>query len=120
MNESHQCQALVITCIDYRFVSPQRDFLLPSYEGKYDLIPTPGSSKEISKIEDSIATSVKLHDPKEILVFDHENCGAYGVEDSLDAHQTNLLKAKSTLEKTYPNRTVKLFLTGFETVKEIN
>ncbi len=117
----HTCRALVITCIDFRFVSSQRDFLLGlGLENNYDLLTTPGASKNLLQIEGAIAASLRLHEPKEILIFDHEDCGAYGENNSFEAHRQNLLKAQLYLEKTYPKVKGRLFISSFGQIKEIN
>ncbi|OGY26176.1 MAG: hypothetical protein A2Z24_00895 [Candidatus Woykebacteria bacterium RBG_16_44_10] len=121
MKNSHRCKALVISCIDFRFVTRVRDFLTKhGLVNEYDLITVPGASLGFSDITASVATSIKLHNPNEIYIFDHEDCGAYGQNNTSQAHTENLKKAKVALANTYPTKKITTYLTGFENIKEIN
>ena len=99
MSPSHSCKALVISCIDFRFITNQRDYLNTSgLKDNYDLITVPGASLNIEKIEDSIDTSFKLHNPDEVYIFDHIDCGAYGKDNSEERHVKNLSLAKEEIQ----------------------
>lgn len=112
---------MVIQCMDYRFVTEQRNFLVDKgYQNSYDLLVVAGASKNLEQIKDQIALSKKLHDPDEILIFDHEDCGGYGADNSFETHKENLLRAKSLLESAYPNTKIKLFFSKFEKIEEIS
>jgi len=116
----HKCKALVISCIDFRFVSKVRDFLT-SHELKedYDLVTVPGASLGIEKVTDSISTSLLLHEPENIYIFDHEDCGAYGEDNSLDTHMRNLKKAEQLLTQKYADKKVLTYIAGFDKIEEI-
>lgn len=114
------CKALVIRCIDFRFVTQQRDFLeKQGYKDKYDLLTVPGASKSLKKIAEAIDLAVKLHNPEEILIFDHEDCGVYQPDNSMENHKKHLRKAKTNLLKKYPELKVQTFITKFKTIEEI-
>ena len=121
MLKDRHCQALVITCIDFRFVTKVRDILVSrGLKDNYDLITVPGASLGINKIDEVIATSVRLHEPGEIYIFDHEDCGAYGENNAKETHLENLKKAKEDLLTNYPDKKVRIFLTGFDKTEGIN
>lgn len=116
MSNSHNSiSALAIHCIDYRFVEKQRDFFLEKgLEGNYDLIAYPGASKEVETLSDAISVSIRLHNPSKILILDHEDCGAFGENNSFDDHKNSLEKAKKFLEEKFPNISVELYLSQLD------
>jgi carbonic anhydrase len=121
MSQYDICKALVISCIDYRFVSKVEDYLAnKNLQDSYDLVTTPGASLNFKKIENNIAISFNLHDPKNVMIFDHEDCGAYGEDNSEDRHVRNLISAKGSIQLMNPKIDVKIFIAGFEGIKEVN
>ena len=121
MSSEHKCKSLVISCIDYRFVTRIRDYLIiKGLQDSYDLITIPGASLNLLKAKDTVATSFKLHDPSEVLIFDHEDCGAYGEDNSEKRHEDNLRMAQDLIQKMSSNIYIKTFIAGFEGVKEVN
>lgn len=85
----------------------------------YDLITVPGASLGLENITSSILTSLQLHDPSIIYIFDHEDCGAYGKNNSKKAHTDNLKGAQRILLEDNPNKQVRIFITGFTKIEEI-
>lgn len=121
MSPTQNCKALVISCIDFRFVSNRRDFLTNvGIKDNYDLITTPGASLNIGKIKDSIEISFKLHKPYEVYLFDHLDCGAYGKDNSEERHLKNLKSAKEEIQLMNSKADVKTFIVEFNGVKEVN
>ena len=97
-----------------------RDLLVGSgLKDNYDLIATPGASLGLEKIADSISTSIRLHEPENIYIFDHEDCGAYGEDNPREAHMRNLKKAKELLIQNYHNKKVLTYISGFDKIEEI-
>lgn len=120
MKSDHSCRALVVTCIDFRFVSTVRDYLTnKGLRDNYDLITFPGASLNINSIEENIDLSFKLHSPSEIYIFDHEDCGAYGTDNSQKRHQQNLEIAKQTINSKRSSVEVKIFMATHKEIKEI-
>ena len=120
MQNGHKCKATAITCIDFRFVTKISSFL----DGKglnnnYDLITVPGASSNLDKIMESVDTSIKLHEPDEIYAFDHEDCGAYGKNNSRENHTSNLVRAKKILSAIYPRMKIKTYMAHFDFVEEV-
>lgn len=114
-----QIDALVIHCIDYRFVNLTKDYLAKT-NLKYDLITYPGASKSIYLLFDAIAVSVNLHMPKKIMLIDHEDCGAFGVENSPRDHSKSLKRAKELTKVMYPSLPVETYIAKFTGVEELN
>ncbi|MCL5411670.1 MAG: hypothetical protein M1150_02930 [Patescibacteria group bacterium] len=118
---SHYCRALAISCIDFRFVTKIREYLVnKGLEGNYDLIGIPGASLAIDEAIKAIEISDRLHHPSEVYVFDHEDCGAYGEDNSSEKHLENLRRAKEKILEVDPKLNVHLFLTKFDEIVEVN
>jgi carbonic anhydrase len=120
MSSSHKCEGLIISCIDFRFVTRIRDYLVENnLKDSYDLITVPGSSLNIKDVVGSITTSFKLHQPSKVYIFDHEDCGAYGNDNSEDRHRENLKIAKKTISGINSKIEVRTFMVAFKGVEEI-
>ncbi len=85
----------------------------------YDLITIPGASLNVENITQGVEASIKLHNPKEIYIFDHEDCGAYGSDNSTERHSHNLKQAKKLLEDKYPRVGIKTLTLGFDNINEV-
>lgn len=121
MSTDSECKALVISCIDYRFVTKVRNYLSnQNLKESYDLITTPGASLNIDKVSDHIGISFRLHKPKEVYIIDHEDCGAYGADNSKERHELNLKKARQALEKSHPEAKVHTSIAYFKKIVETN
>ncbi len=120
----HQCQSLVITCIDFRFRSSVRKWLLEKekLDGDFDLVSVAGACKDLAEDEsgparnyilNQVLLSKKLHHIKEVILINHENCGAYGdsvvsgSEEEIKVHRRDLEKAKSLICQASPDLTVR-------------
>ncbi|MFA6098234.1 MAG: carbonic anhydrase [Patescibacteria group bacterium] len=84
---SHHCQALVLHCIDFRFHTAIRDFLVSlGLKNNYDLVSLAGAAKGLADkdaastqlILKQIEISEKLHGISEVYLMHHLDCGAYG------------------------------------------
>ncbi len=93
-SSSHAIKALIITCIDYRFVDEAVTFLDgKGYNNEYDEFILAGASLGYNTslsalnysgwntvLENHIDISYSLHKIEEIIVMDHMECGAYKVQ----------------------------------------
>jgi len=119
---THICDALVVTCIDFRFQKYLKKWLEKNMANKtYDYVGFAGSTKNLETIMGQLDISVKLHHVKEVVLVHHEECGAYGTESTHDRHVEDLNKAKKTISSKYPNLSISLYylhLDGeFEAIK---
>jgi len=107
---THTCEAIVVSCIDFRFQKYIRDWLDKNFIGKqYDYVAFAGASKELPIILGQIALSVKLHHIKQVVLMHHENCGAYGQDSTPERHATDLRKARREILKRYPTLRLDLY-----------
>jgi carbonic anhydrase len=93
----HTCKALVIHCMDFRFHTAIRDFLVSQgLKDQYDLVSLAGATKgivekDISSTEiilKQIEISQRLHCISEVFIMHHMDCGAYGGHKAFDCSQT--------------------------------
>lgn len=120
----HTCSTLVINCIDFRFQTALRDFLNDlGLEGKYDLFCLAGSALNITRPQkDSeqefvfkhIEISQRLHQMWKLILINHQNCGAYGDEDSKEQHLVDLKKAREIIKDKFPDLKVILYFANLE------
>lgn len=125
-------KAMVISCMDYRFVNDKVEYLDElGYNKEYDHYVMAGASIGFSKAKwkrvafEHIDLAIKLHKINEIIILDHMDCGAYKLlmpdaPDEKKAHIRVLKKVRKQLLKLYPKMTVTLKLMNVDgTVKLI-
>ncbi len=118
----HKARACIITCIDHRFHDRIVAFLKEKgYHGCSDKIIIAGGSRDfIVPVEESdgkyvwkqLGLSIKLHDPDEIVIIDHQDCGGYAqdgtipagleVEEDKKRHQKFCKRLRRKISKFYP------------------
>ena len=126
-----KAQALLLSCIDFRFQKMIEDFMEIDQKAlkAFDRVTIAGGVKQIvhpdnPAIKDFILSqiniSIKLHDPESIYLMNHEDCGAYGINNDLAIHTEDLREAKKIIQEIYPHKTIKLFQATFEGVVEVD
>ncbi len=132
---SHHCQALLITCEDFRlhqrrdgrnyiadFIKKQKidcdlvtraggilDLVRPSQDGFSDCL-----------LRDS-GVSAKLHQAQAVYLINHEDCGAYGAMQfasrtaEIDQHKQDLQAAKEKILARFPNLDIRLYFAELKT-----
>ncbi len=121
---SHQAQAIVLSCIDFRFRKALQNFLenelsLQDYDLKTDGGGVKGLVEE-GPVRDWILKNFEiafnLHGANRIILINHQDCGAYGgsatfgkSEEELRFHQEQLLQAASLLRSLYPDKQIEAY-----------
>ncbi len=121
----HWCDALVITCVDFRFTSATQEFVNErlGLKGNYDYISIPGSIKNLldSKTRDLVLNkfgiSVRLHHVKRLIILGHQDCtigygGSTSFNDAADEYNTiskDLKKARFLLGLKFSHLKVYLY-----------
>ncbi|MBK1986277.1 carbonic anhydrase [Sphaerospermopsis aphanizomenoides BCCUSP55] len=128
--ETHQPQALVLSCIDFRFLTAERYFLRNKHLlGEYDWTALAGASLAITGFPhpsdaeafwDQLDISYRLHHIQKVIVIDHQDCGAYAMmidpnlskdpERELQVHTDYLNRAYWLIRNRYPDIDVELYL----------
>lgn len=122
---SHYCQALVLACIDFRFITGLANWLKnQNLEKDYDLITIAGSAKNLASPQNEnekefilkqIEISNRLHQIKKVILVNHQDCGAYGgsaafgsLKEEFEFHQEELMRGKEKILEGFPNLTIQL------------
>jgi hypothetical protein len=83
----YRADACVISCYDFRFDAQLRKFLKRRGVATYDHVKIPGSVKVIAQpgrdsdrdlVAGMVRTSMRLHGTTRLMLFGHQECGAYG------------------------------------------
>lgn len=109
---SHTCQAIVVSCMDFRLRKYLRDWTKKTLDkGGFDTVAVAGGVKNLGLLVDQVGLSVKLHGIREAYLINHEDCGAYGEEGTFAKHKEDLLLARDILKKKFPKlKIVPLYL----------
>ena len=100
---AHTCDAIVVSCIDFRFQKFIRNWLDDKFkDNTFDYVGFAGSTKDLETVMKQIDISVRLHSIKEVYLIHHEDCGAYGIESTHEKHSKDLKKAEKEISKKYP------------------
>ncbi len=116
----HKAQTLIIQCIDLRFQETvDEDLKKHQLFGKFDRIAWPGASKDFDNVKNAASVSLRLHDPDEIIIYEHEDCGAYGEDNSIETHRINAQNLANSLKETKPSLKISLLIATFEGIKDL-
>lgn len=108
--DTHSCQALVITCIDFRFQEYINGWIEENFSpGTYDRVALAGGVKEFEIISAQIEISKSLHHIKKAVLINHEDCGAYGEEGHIDRHVEDLQTAGKQIKEKIPDLEVETY-----------
>ncbi|MDO8471856.1 MAG: hypothetical protein Q7S64_01725 [bacterium] len=82
-HQTHQCNAILIACMDFRLHRQLHAHLEQQY-GRFDVVHLAGGANNLLKPETvelmlhQIELSVKLHGSHTVVLVTHEDCGDYG------------------------------------------
>jgi len=127
--EVHQTKALVLSCIDFRFLTAERSFLKSkNLTNEYDLTALAGASLALTGFPhksdaeafwDQLDISYQLHHINQVIIIDHQDCGAYAMmidanlskdpERELQVHTDYLNQAYSSIHSRYPELKIELY-----------
>ena len=122
--EMYQADACVISCYDFRFDMQLRKFLKRRGIASYDMVKIPGSVKVVAVPDlDSdrdlvlalVRISLRLHGASRLMLFGHNECGAYhGVPG--EAIAADVLKAAAFFANAEPTLQIESFFCDFDGV----
>src|SRR3990170_4908679 len=98
-----RCRALVLSCIDYRSVEPLHGFLRDAgLAGATDIVGWPGGAlallgRDRDPVMGAIHTACELHDPRELILAVHEDCGRIGASVVSPGHQAEISMLETSL-----------------------
>ncbi|TVM04079.1 MAG: hypothetical protein CV087_01390 [Candidatus Brocadia sp. WS118] len=119
------CDALVITCTDFRFTTATQEFINNrlGMKGNYDYISIPGSIRNLldrntrDLVLNNFGVSVRLHYVKRVIILGHEDCsigygGSKKFKEPIDEYKTickDLKKARTRMGIRFPHLKVYLY-----------
>lgn len=116
----HKAKTLVIHCIDFRFQEmTDTDVKKRANYGEFDRIAWPGAAKDLENVKSAAEISIRLHDPDEVIIYEHEDCGAYGNDNSNKIHFDNATKLAGALKSGKPTLQTTLLIATFKGIKEL-
>ena len=129
----HTCQAIVLSCIDFRFNQQMIEELKKRGIDKFDLKCDAGGVKYLISedkpgvrdwILENIDTAKRLHKIEKIVLINHYDCGAYGGNSTWESDESQtkfqsdeLAQAKSMLSQKYPDLSIETILARLENGK---
>ncbi len=112
--ESYRARSTVVWCIDWRFENMLERFLRDRDLAPTDQIKVAGGVKPLvdsdqehrkQSLMDDIRSSVELHDPEELILMAHANCGAYEGKEDRDFYRQQLEEAREVVREFLPEFT---------------
>ncbi|GJQ16222.1 MAG: hypothetical protein HBSIN01_01810 [Candidatus Brocadia sinica] len=123
--KTHWCDALVITCTDFRFTTATQEFINNrlGLKGNYDYISIPGSIRNLldsrtrNLVLNTFGVSVRLHHVKRVVILGHQDCsigygGSKNFSEPLVEYKTickDLKKARRLMRLRFPHLKVYLY-----------
>ena len=99
-----RCQAVVLACIDFQFVEPLHRFLgSRGLVGDFDLVGWPGGAVALGTADraallDAVALACDLHQPNELFLIVHHDCGRLGGSTSFAGRHAETATLDTALE----------------------
>jgi hypothetical protein len=126
--EVYRADACALSCFDHRFDLAMRKFFRRRGIGAVDHIKIPGGAKALAAPErDSdrdfvlamVRTSLRLHRPERMLIFGHNDCGAYpGAPPETIA--AGVTRAAELIRSAEPSLSVECYFCDFDGVYKIS
>ena len=112
----HTCEVVVVHCMDSRLQKPINDWLQRRFGlSDYDRISLAGGVFELDFILKQVEISYRRHKIRKAILVNHENCSAYGEDNTPERHAVDLRKAEARIKVEIPQLDVELYflhLTG--------
>jgi len=132
--ETHQAEALILSCIDFRMMEVEQQFLAQQQlSHRYDWVALAGASlalagfphaAEAETFWDQLEISQHLHHINRVIILDHQDCGAYASkvgptlsqdpQQEQQVHATYLNQAYWAITAKYPDLRVELYFLGLD------
>ena len=124
----YTADACIVWCFDDRFSKLFDEYIKQQNFAHVDLVKVAGGAKDLASPEseparvyllDQIAKSITLHHTKEIILMAHSECGAYGGNTDSGYYSRELEKAKSVVQKHFPDIAVRCVFADFGGVFDV-
>jgi len=99
----HNCDALIVTCIDFRFQKYINNWITKNFQPKtFDRVAIAGGVFDLDYVLKQTEISHRLHHIHKVILINHEDCGAYGEVGTAEKHSEDLKSACEEIKKDYP------------------
>lgn len=99
----HNCDVLIVTCIDFRFQKYINDWISKNFRnGTFDRVAIAGGVFDLDYVLKQTEISHRLHHIQKVILINHEDCGAYGEAGTAEKHSTDLRTAGEEIKQLYP------------------
>ncbi len=99
---NHACEAIVVTCIDFRFQEYINNWIAENFTPKtFDRVAIAGGVFDLDCVLKQVEISKRLHHIKKVVLINHEDCGAYGEKGTHEKHIMDLEEAKKRIEESF-------------------
>lgn len=110
MTNDHHCEAIIVTCIDFRFQQYINDWIAQNFSPKsFDRVSIAGGVFDLNYVLKQIEISKRLHHIKKVVLINHEDCGAYGESGTAEKHSEDLKNAAAKIQEQYPNVEINIY-----------
>lgn len=123
----HKAKAIIIHCIDFRFIKKIREWLERealldvcdevSLAGAVQNIVSPKNEADKELVLRQIDIAKRLHSIDEVILMNHTDCGAYGGRSAFDnelaeqeKHELDIREARAIILSKFPELKVRLVL----------
>ena len=122
--EVYRADACVISCFDFRFDAQLRKFLKRRGAAVYDHVKIPGSVKAVvapdresdrDLVVAMLRTSLRLHGPRRLMLFGHNDCGAYP-DTPAEVVRADVVKAAAYFASVEPTLQIESYFCDFDGV----
>lgn len=101
---AHKCDALIATCIDFRFQKYIFDWISQNFETRtFDRVALAGGVFDFNYVLNQVGISKRLHYINKVILINHEDCGAYGEAGTAEKHAKDLKSAVDKIKAEYPD-----------------
>lgn len=98
----HNCEAAIVTCIDFRFQEFINKWISEKFSPKtFDRIAIAGGVFDFDYVLKQIEISKRLHHINKVILINHEDCGAYGEAGTVEKHAEDLKNAAEKIKAEY-------------------
>lgn len=124
---AHHCKYFIVRCFDFRLGKPMKEYQeREGILGNCDEPASAGGVQDMDSVLKQLTISVRLHNPEEVILVNHTDCGAYGgsqafgsPSEEYEFHVEELKKAKEAVLAKYPLLKAKMLLAKIQPSGEV-
>ena len=117
--KQYKAKSIIITCIDYRIQENINNWISKHYKaGTFDRAAFTGGVLNWEIDLKQIEIAYKLHRIEEVVLINHEDCGAYGELGVPKKHALDLKKTSDEIKQMFKDLNVKTYYLRLDGVFE--